>query len=409
MAVQGHKERALMRRGLHVKEALQRRGNLNESAQLRRRLFETEEEEATLDDFCMGFYDNDGNCSLRDMIEAEPSVDLQQEIFDSLKTIYQYFRPQKNDNKTIFRSIVRTLLKNENPANSFILVANFLTNPPHEAEEITRRLLSFRNETFTNPEEVERYLTAVRHIEYSKYEESFNSENFGLKRGKISFGRDFFSDVLAVYNGKTTIRKVVEKRIREIVNVNPETLVGKADLDVKKPIYYMEKGKKKLLLPAGAQIEVKKKNHDEDSYFSEFYSIYKDSNLPAALEATGVEDTQRFLTIYNKIIDGIYVRLKNGGRDSGAGLKIIDTIMSGVDGIIFDKNLLILKKDIELYWSNKGQRGCNKDHRLTIRHRIKNSPVDAFVYDTTTHSNVLEMVEIPILNNELSLQECPLT
>ena len=74
---------------------------------------------------------------------------------------------------------------------------------------------------------------------------------------------------------------------------------------------------------------------------------------------------------------------------------MINKISDNVDGIMYDRNIIVLKRDIEFYWSNKGQRGCD-ERRLSIRFRIKNSNVTAYTYDSKTHSNQLVPQELDI-------------
>jgi hypothetical protein len=62
---------------------------------------------------------------------------------------------------------------------------------------------------------------------------------------------------------------------------------------------------------------------------------------------------------------------------------------------MFDKNIIILKKDIEFYWSNKGQRGCD-ELRLSIRFRVMNPEITGYIYDSKTHSNQLTPQEISL-------------
>ena len=52
-----------------------------------------------------------------------------------------------------------------------------------------------------------------------------------------------------------------------------------------------------------------------------------------------------------------------------------------MSGIIYEDDLIVPIKYIDLYWSNKGQRGCD-EKRLSIRFRIKPeySKIDGFFF-----------------------------
>ena len=116
-------------------------------------------------------------------------------------------------------------------------------------------------------------------------------------------------------------------------------------------------------------------------------------NLKEKLNNLGI-DQEEFLKLYNKIIDGIYLGLLEQSNN------IIEEAENHIFGIIYDKNILVPRlnekgeKNFKFYWSNKGQRACDKDHRLSIRFRPLKETIVGYQYDTKTHSNQLKLVEL---------------
>lgn len=396
MAIKGHKERALLRRGYHIQEALQRRPILNEVYFLRRNNIKesvSENTELKLHQLCgqdkvSGIQDSI-YCSLAELLDNLP-VNLAEETYQAILILYKFFKPLKKDNRVIFTKTIEAVLKNENPGNALRLIAKFLIDKDFKEDDVKKTLIKFRNEESVPQDQLEEFLKKARFKEYSKYEESFEGENFELLRGvsKLSHGQvnpetgkseSFFRLILAVYEGRVDLNSFVEAVAEAVLKTDVEDLLYKSDLNVKKDL----KVDQTVIIPAGSSIEVKKFDYEMDSYFSEYFSIYKKSDLP---EITHQED---FKNLYTQIINGIFNIVKERGQF------MINKIYNNVDGIMFDKNIIVLKNDLEFYWSNKGQRGCDEP-RLSIRFRIKNSEITTYVYNSKTHSDQLIPQEISL-------------
>lgn len=396
MAIKGHKERALLRRGYHIQEALQRRPILNEVSFLRRNSIKESVDENTelkLQQLCgqdttLGIK-NSVYCSLAELLDNLP-INLTEETYQAILILYKFFKPLKKDNRVIFTKTIEAILKNENPGNALRLIAKFLIDKDFKEDDVKKALIKFRNEESVPQDQLEEFLKKARFKEYSKYEESFEGENFELLRGvsKLSHGQvnpetgkseSFFRLILAVYEGKVDLNFFVEAVAEAVLKTDVEDLLYKSDLNVKKDL----KVDQTVIIPAGSSIEVKKFDYEVDSYFSEYFSIYKKSDLP---EIAHQED---FKNLYTKIINSIFNIVKERGQF------MINKISNDVDGIMFDKNIIVLKNDIEFYWSNKGQRGCD-ELRLSIRFRIKNSEITTYVYNSKTHSDQLIPQEISL-------------
>ena len=139
----------------------------------------------------------------------------------------------------------------------------------------------------------------------------------------------------------------------------------KADLKCIKSVYDKDGN---VIIKKGELIEVKKIDYAADSYLSEFMSMYKSSQLP------DYAHEPEYIKTYNQIIDGLYQKFKSRGD-------ILDDVKSNFAGIIYDDKIFVDKEGVELYWSNKGRSSCLKDHRLSIRYRIKSSNLIGYVYE----------------------------
>jgi hypothetical protein len=377
MAIKGHKERALLRRGVHVQESLKRRVDvLNESALLRRLI--TEEEDLVKisklcgDDVSNGIVDS-VYCKLFNILNEIPS-DLVGEIHKSIDDIYNFYRNRiTTDNRTLFRKTIEVILRNENPGTAFKLVATYLLDSTIDIDEKISKLRSFIKVGGGIEEDaLDDYLRQVRSIEYTNYENSFVGDNFDILRGyvKFSHGHDesaFHKIVAGVLTKKYTLDAVVKTITKVILSTPVEELVGKADLKLKVDLISDDDGEP--VFYSGDPIEVKKMDYKTDSYFSEFFAIYKNPEYFSEFA-----NNQQFRNVYNTIIDGVYVELKTKGDH------LLDTIWNSVKGIVYENNRMVKMDDIELYWSNKGQRGCD-DHRLTIRYRLNRSNVMSYLYN----------------------------
>jgi hypothetical protein len=396
MAIKGHKERALLRRGYHVQEALKRRPNLNETSFLRRNLIsEGDDRKETLkltqlcgEDIARNIKDS-VYCHLAKLLDELPQA-LAEETYKAIDNLYNFFKPIKKDNRVVFIKTIKAILKNENPGNSLRLISKFLTDPDFDKDDVKKALINFRNEESVPQDQLEDFLKKARFKEYSKYEESFSSNNFDLLRGgsKLNHGQinpetgkseSFFKMVRSVYEGNIDVNLFIDSVSNAVLNTDISDLLYKSDLKVKNDLMVGED----VIIPQGSSIEVKKFDYEIDSYFSEYFAIYKNSSIP---EIAQEED---FKELYNMIIDGIFKNVQEKGQF------MINKIADNVDGIMYDKNIIVLKKDIEFYWSNKGQRSCD-ERRLSIRFKIINPNVTAYTYDSKTHSNQLTPLELDV-------------
>ncbi len=425
MAIKGHKERALLRRGHHVQEALQRRINLTENHFLRRNnIVEAMGGGPTSEDYYLKFSDlcqkdktKSGSLAycliskLLDDLNSSGNNELAEEVYQSLVIINEFFKSLRNqrqeepnsvkrrDDKQLFKKTVLSIFKNENPANAFNLIANFIKDPAYDKDEVKRALLDYRNtEKSVKQSELEEFLKRARFKEYSKYENSFKSSNFDLLKGRsvLSHGyinqstgkpETFFNVIKILYdlletqsyeNYETVLNEFVRNIANGVLNTDIEDLIYKSDLQVLENLMVGDE----VIIEKGSYVEVKKFDLAIDSYFSEYFAMYKNiKKLPK------IAKTVKFRDLYNKVIDSVFEIVKNEGQF------MIKKISDNIDAVMYDKNRIVLKDDVEFYWSNKGQRDCG-DRRLAIRFRVKNTNITVYLYDSKTHSNQLTPLEI---------------
>jgi hypothetical protein len=129
----------------------------------------------------------------------------------------------------------------------------------------------------------------------------------------------------------------------------------KADLVSKKDLKYNDE----VIFKSGTYFEVKKMDPFIDSYLSEFFSVFKQTNLS---ELKG-----EYLGVYNELIQRVYDWLVSNNEAT----EYLEKVKSQIGGIIYDYDTIVPMDYIDLYWSNKGQRGCD-EKRLSIRFKIKN-------------------------------------
>jgi hypothetical protein len=117
-------------------------------------------------------------------------------------------------------------------------------------------------------------------------------------------------------------------------------------------------GSSVIVIPKDSKIEVK----DTDSkeyHLSEFFGVYKDSDLPL-----GYKKIPQYRKIYNDIIEGLYNKIIQ--NDKG----ILDKIYKDTKGLFFrNYNYIPLEKGM-LSWSLDGQRKVSEglpEYRLSVR------------------------------------------
>jgi hypothetical protein len=238
-------------------------------------------------------------------------------------------------------------------------------------DEIAIALDRFRKTEEVKEEDIEEFLKYIKSTGHQEYEKSFYGEHFEKYSTKLVLrymdeeNLTILRRIEDVLDGKYTVSDAVSILYQNInKNYTPEQMI-KADLRCIKDVYDSNGD---VIIENGSYLEVKKIDYAADSYLSEFMSMYKSSKLP------DYAHENYFIDVYNKIIDGLYVLFQTR-------TDILEDIKKNFAGIIYDDKIFIDKDNIELYWSNKGRTSCMKDHRLSIRYRIKSTNFIGYVYE----------------------------
>ena len=300
----------------------------------------------------------------------EPS--LVPKLHYNIDKIYSFLRRDlKYDNRVKFHGLMKTILEYDDPANTINIIVNFIEDTD-SVDEIANALDMFRKSGEVSESDIEEFLRQVKSAGHKEYEKSFYGEHFKkystrvvLKYRTEEENKSILERVEDVVDGIYDVKKAVGILYQNIVsNYSSEEMI-KSDLECIKDVYN-EKGD--VVIKAGNYLEVKKIDYAADSYLSEFMAMYKSSKLP------DYAHEPKFINTYNQIIDGLF-ELFQKRKD------ILGDIQRSFAGIIYDDRIFIKNDDIELYWSNKGRSNCLKDHRLSIRYRIKNPVLLGYVYE----------------------------
>jgi hypothetical protein len=101
-----------------------------------------------------------------------------------------------------------------------------------------------------------------------------------------------------------------------------------------------------------------------------------------------------YIKLYNELIQRVYEWLVN----SKEAKDYLDKVKSQIGGIIYEYNTIVPIEYIDLYWSNKGHRGCD-EKRLSIRFRIMPG-VNEIKTFRFKKEDELDVVVKPVTNNE---------
>jgi hypothetical protein len=290
----------------------------------------------------------------------------------NIDKIYNFLRRDlRYDNRVKFHSLLKTILEYDDPANTMNIIVDFIEDTD-SVDEIAVALDRFRKSENIGESDIDEFLRIIKSAGHQEYEQSFYGDHFQKHTTRLNLkfkteeeNRSILERVEDVIDGKYNVDKAVSILYNNInKNYTPEEMV-KSDLKCIKDVYD-ENGD--VIINDGDYLEVKKIDYAADSYLSEFMAMYKSSRLP------DYAHEPKFIKTYNQIIDGLYDLFKE--RED-----IIQDIKKNFAGIIYDDKIFISNDDVELYWSNKGRPSCLKDHRLSIRYRLKKPNVIGYVYE----------------------------
>jgi len=129
-----------------------------------------------------------------------------------------------------------------------------------------------------------------------------------------------------------------------------------------------------------------------DSYLSEFFSIFKQTEI--------ITFKPDYISLYNELIDRIY----NWLLSNPDAEEYLNKVKSQMGGIIYEYDTIVPTEYIDLYWSNKGQRGCD-EKRLSIRFRINPEVNEIKTYKFKNNEELLPIIK-KVTHNEKDKVVC---
>lgn len=339
------------------------------------------------------------SCQLRDL-RPNLSDDLEKILNDSVGVLYKFFGWK---NVGLLPKIFQLSLDTpEKTVYTLKTISDFILDKDFN-DDVTKTQLSALKKMDTIPDDLDDIIRNARTKEYTKYENHFiDTPQFNKKRTGLSLSYKCGDKVdlnflQIVYQFKDLSDEEFENLLKDIKYCISNSLKQKtpikADVVSQTPLYIEENGEKIEVFPSGSNFEIKKMDTNIDSYLSEFFSVFKQS------ENKQYKPTH--MDVYNKVIQAIYEWIVVKGRN------YLERIKSNLTGMVYDNHTIIPIEYIELYWSNVGQRSC-EEKRLSIRFRIKpeyrGSKIDGYLY--VKNSDVLKKIEVQVSPNDVEYRLC---
>tara|TARA_R110000868_G_scaffold307071_4_gene568555 strand:- start:159 stop:2336 length:2178 start_codon:yes stop_codon:yes gene_type:complete len=324
-------------------------------------------------------------CKLKDFRDTLTDQNLIQNLEHSILMLDNFFSKKIVGT---FPQIINLSLQNQEKTINFLeLISDFIKDKNFNETE-TFRVLKKQKNTSIAPENLDSLLRNARYLEHQKYESRFVGDFFDKKSTRLQLNyscsddakEKLFDTLVKIQSGQETINY----HFFRITNCLSNSFKSgshyiKADLESKSD-FKDEEGN--VLYPKGSFFEVKKMDPFIDSYLSEFFSIFKESSI--------LNQKPAYIELYNKLIERIFIWLGKNQLSEN----FLQKVKSKMSGIFYENDILIPTEFIELYWSNKGQRGCD-EKRLSIRFRIdpKYTKINAYKF---VDKDILEPIELQI-------------
>jgi hypothetical protein len=336
-------------------------------------------------------YDNLPYCKLYEYwLDLKTSKD-KKSLIDSVKALFTDVSSRLGNG--LLPKIINLALESNSPVQYLKTIFLFINNKKFNNDETKKRLLDLTKSGVTiSDDDLETVLTSARNKVYQEYENSFVGENKVFDKHSTYVNLDyrgnrlnedsFFELVKIIKNDESKMEEISNKIIENIdgsvKNFIDDTTKMKADVKTNKSLVC--NGKE--IFSANTYFEIKKFSPNVDSHLSEFFSIFKQSDL--------ISEKPEYLPTYNKLITTIYTKIKDRYTE------FLKDIKSKIGGIILDNYTIIKIEDVDLYWSFKGQR--KHEYRLSIRYQVKSGEKTA--YKCNPSNNILEEVPIKPKSNE---------
>jgi hypothetical protein len=366
--------------------------------------------ENLLDDLCSFGDSNSIYCKFKNEVVDKINDQEKKEVIDALNTIINFYYPAYSYIKTkkerrnivfgrgIFTKMLELAMLSDLPGNFMKVIANFILDDEFDNTETEKRLSRLKEKSKIATGELNDFLSEVREKVYAKYEDdlvgdymkkyqTYLSLNYKCGFSDVSSFGKVVDKILQQPELEKTYSKLLSRCIRnKMSSITPI----KADLKATSNFYLNNE----VIFKSGDNFEVKMMDTSVDSILSEFFSIFKSTEM--------VDLKGDYLDIYNRIIRRIYNDVSRSTEGKNFLKDITDKSKGNLRGIIFQNNILIPIENIKIYWSNKGRVGCNQ-LRLSIRFKVtKNNK--SYIYNP--QSDQLELNTNPISNISFSKILC---
>ena len=328
--------------------------------------------------------DNSPFCRLEDLRSNIKSGHLLSRLDEAIEILDAFFIRKNNGS---FPSLINKALEDEGRTVYFInSVAEFIQDPEFNNDQTKRKLIKVRKSSDL-PVDYDSLLTQVRYKEHQKFEKDLEGTEFkkhatslslSYKCGETENTSTFLDLLKKVTNKEITLSGLLFQMKGCIArSMNNGNGFIKSDVKSISDLYH----ESKLIFPKDSIFEAKKMDPLIDSYLSEFFAIFKNK---AAIEVKG-----QYIDLYREVIKNVFNWI------SVKGVDYLNKVRDNMAAVIFQGNIVVPIEYVELYWSNKGQRGCDEP-RLSIRFRINPQYKIITAYKYTNGNSELEKVEMKV-------------
>ena len=328
--------------------------------------------------------DNSPFCRLEDLRSNIKSEHLISRLDEAIEILDAFFIRKNNGS---FPSLINKALEDEGRTVYFInSVAEFIQDPEFNNDQTKRKLIKVRKSSDL-PVDYDSLLTQVRYKEHQKFEKDLEGTEFkkhttslslSYKCGETENTSTFLDLLKKVTNKEITLSWLLFQMKGCIArSMNNGNGFIKSDVKSISDLYH----ESKLIFPKDSIFEAKKMDPLIDSYLSEFFAIFKNK---AAIEVKG-----QYIDLYREVIKNVFNWI------SVKGVDYLNKVRDNMAAVIFQGNIVVPIEYVELYWSNKGQRGCDEP-RLSIRFRINPQYTSITAYKYTNGNSELEKVEMKV-------------
>jgi len=328
--------------------------------------------------------DNSPFCRLEDLRSNIKSGHLLSRLDEAIEILDAFFIRKNNGS---FPSLINKALEDEGRTVYFInSVAEFIQDPEFNNDQTKRKLIKVRKSSDL-PVDYDSLLTQVRYKEHQKFEKDLEGTEFkkhatslslSYKCGETENTSTFLDLLKKVTNKEITLSGLLFQMKGCIArSMNNGNGFIKSDVKSISDLYH----ESKLIFPKDSIFEAKKMDPLIDSYLSEFFAIFKNK---AAIEVKG-----QYIDLYREVIKNVFNWI------SVKGVDYLNKVRDNMAAVIFQGNIVVPIEYVELYWSNKGQRGCDEP-RLSIRFRINPQYKSITAYKYTNGNSELEKVEMKV-------------